>query len=624
MTFEFRGNLCGFLCAECQEELSGVKVRLYRNRAEQNVTALSVANPKDTLAIVDDDAVKAKAKSLIAEADTDDAGNFVFQLSEKQKYDGGAFEVDVYCGTVPHRKPTPKPPKPLQFSITTLQPMWKQTEQGALAYWRYCVPARFWCGFRHRFGAWVICGHVLACENNSLPVPNVTVNAFDTDWIQDDPLGSAVTDGTGHFRIDYNAIDFQRTPFLGINIELFGGPDVYFKIQGPGGVLLLDEPSSRGRDRDRENIGPCFCLDLCIQNPPPIKHAWFTHVGDFAINSDIDLTTGKTAHAAPFGLPGAHGGPGFGFYDGIFGYGLRLIGDCPTTHPASGDPMRYRFRYEHPSNPGVLVAITGAALSAQQIGTRPVTWDFGFGAVETFQSIILAGVGGSTTPPPLPGPVGPPNTNWGPVPPAIMMPDADGWVIVDPLTTNGALSGPLLRFVSSAAVPGGGSTSGGDTAGNAPASLKNGTAIRIVFEAEPVGGPTIAGPTLSNDLSKILINNWIEVNLLDIVQFGTGCCSPLTTDLDIEYTTDHELMRSWALGMISCATTLGWVAPALPSGPTVAHPRGDHGTEHEDISNPADWPGCSYRVLLSTTRAVTDGEDDDTGRTNELTFCIDR
>src|SRR5436305_4316288 len=192
MTFEFRGNLCGFLCADCQEVLSGVKVRLYRNRADQNVTALSVANPKDTLAILDDKAIKAKASSLMAETETDDAGNFVFTLGDKEKYDGGAFEIDVYCGTVPHQKPTPKPPAPLQFSITTLHPMWKQTEQGALAYWRYCVPARFWCGFRHRFGAWVICGRVLGCDKEqSLPVPNVTVLAFDRDWIQDDPLGPA-------------------------------------------------------------------------------------------------------------------------------------------------------------------------------------------------------------------------------------------------------------------------------------------------------------------------------------------------------------------------------------------------------------------------------------------------
>jgi hypothetical protein len=625
MNFEFSGKLCGYLCSECVEDLSGVKVRLYRNRQGQNVTGLAVANPKDTLAILDDDEVKAKTGSLIAETETKADGSFTFQLGAEQKYEGGAFEVDVYCTTVPHLKRSSKAPKPLQFSITTLQPLWKQTDRGAAAYWQYCVPERFWCGIRHKFGAWTICGRVLDCHQEvQTAVAGVKVSAFDVDCIQDDYLGFAITDATGHFRIDYLAIDFKRTPFPFINIELFGGPDVYFKIEAPGGGVLLDEPRSRGRDKDREDIGPCFCVELCVDQPVSHKHAWFTHVGDFDINSDFDLVTGKTSHAAPVGMADAHGGPGFGFYDGINGYGLKLVGDCPATHPNGGDPMRYRFLYEHPSNPGVLVPLTGTSrISAQVVGTRPVNWDFGFGPIETFQSIVVAGTGGTTSPPPPPVPavIPPPGTSWGPVPPAVIIPDANGWVTVDPTVTNGALSGPLIRFISASAVPGGSATSAGDLAGNPPGSLKNGTVIRIVFEAEPVTGPSIGSPTLTNDLKKILINNWLDVNLLDLVQFAGGCCTPLTNALGIKYTTEHELMRSWSLGISSCASSLGWVAPVLPSGPTGAKPRGDNGT---DNINTTTWPGCSYLVSLSTTRSLTDGEQDDLGRTNQLTFCICR
>jgi hypothetical protein len=628
MPFEFRGRLCGFLCADCQEDLAGVKVRLYRNRRDQNVTGLSVANPKDTLAIVDDDAVKAKASSLIAEADTGPDGSFAFQLGPDQKYEGGAFEVDVYCGTVPRRKRSPNPPRPLQFSITTLQPMWKQTEGGALAYWRYCVPARFWCAIRQKFGAWTICGHVRACDrDNRPPVVGVKVTAFDVDWTQDDPLGSAVTDSSGHFRIDYLASDFMRTPFPFFNLELFGGPDLYFRVEVPGGGVILDEPPSRGRDRDRENAGPCFCVELCVDHPITVKHAWFTHVGDFDINSDFDAT-GKTSVAAPVGMADAHGGPGFAFYDGLSGNGLKLVGDCPTTHPGGGEPMRYRFRYEHPANPGVLVPITGSRISAQIVGTRPVTWDFGAGPIETFQSIVVTGSGGSTSPPPppLPSPIPPAGTSWGAVPVALMSPDPDGWVTIDPTTTNGALSGPLIRFKSATAVPGGSSTVAGDAAGSAPGDLKTGVTLRIVFEAEPTGGPTAGSPTLSNELSRIVINNWAEVNLLNLLQFtlpGASCCTPLSTDLGIQYTTDHEFMRSWALGITSCASSLGlgWTTPVLPSGPTAMKPRGDQGTANQNI---VTWPGCSYRVTLNTSRKVTDGEIDDLGRTSEVTFCIDR
>ena len=34
--YVFRGRLCGTLCGDCFEPLSGVRVRLYRLRADQN------------------------------------------------------------------------------------------------------------------------------------------------------------------------------------------------------------------------------------------------------------------------------------------------------------------------------------------------------------------------------------------------------------------------------------------------------------------------------------------------------------------------------------------------------------------------------------------------------------
>ena len=631
MLFEFRGRLCGFLCSDCQEDLSGVTVRLYRNRKDQNITGLSVASPDDTLAIVDEQEIASKKPFLIAETETAADGSFSFRLGPEQKYDGGPFEVDVYCSSVPYLKQSARAAKPLQFSITTLQPMWKQAEEGQIAFWQYCIPYRFWCAFRHRFGAWTICGHVYDCNRNRVPVAGVKVSAFDVDWIQDDALGSAITNSAGHFRIDYLEIDFKRTPFPFINVEWFGGPDLYFKVQAPDGSVILDEPPSRGRGRDRENAGPCFCVDLCVDTPVAVKHAWFTHVGDFDIKSDIDsLTgtgTGKTKWAAPVGLPSAHGGPGFGFYDGPLASnrGLKLKGDCSATHPSGGDPMRYRFLYEDLGNPGTLVPITGSLVRAQQVGTRPVSWDFGFGPVTTFQSIWVAGSGGTTSPPPPPVPavIPPPGTSWGPVPPAIIIPDSDGWVIVDPSVTNGALSGTLIGFLSSVAVPGGDPTSAGDSAGNPPVSPKNSTVLRIIFEAEPTGGPTSASPKLSNELSRILINNWAALRELAITQFGSDCCTPLTNQLGVKYTTDHDLMRSWSVGISSCASTHGWSAPSLPSGPNSSHPnpRGDAGTDNINIGN---WPGCSYLMSLTTVLALTYGEDDDPGATNWITFCIDR
>ncbi len=623
MNYVFRGRLCGLICPECPEPLSNVKVRLYRIRSEQNVTALAVAAPKDTFAILTDEQVRAKQSALLGEFDSDEAGNFTAVLGEKQQYGGEAFEVDVYCGTVPRLKPGPRPPQPIQFSITVVQPMWRQGETEVQATWDYCLSQRYWCQVRARQGAWTICGRVTTCAEGT-PVFGVTVSAFDVDWWQDDPLGSAVTDSDGKFRINYLASDFRKTPFSPlINVEWFGGPDVYFKIELGGGDVLLNEPPSRGRAPDRENIGPCFCVDLCVEEPPVVKHAWFTHVGDFDINSDINWATdGKTSVAAPTSGIGAHGGPGFGFYDGWYGFGLKLIGDCPTTHPGGGDPMRYRFLTAAAgAPPSALTPITAGQVTSIQVGTRPIMWDvFGTGPISTFQSIIVAPAGATAPgPTPPPSPLPPPGTPWGPIPPVILVPDADGWVVVDPNATNGGFSGPLLRFVSSTVVPGGAAPGSG--AGNAPASPKNGSTQQIVFQAEPVTGPSIPSPTLTNSLNKIFINNWSAVNELDIQQFlmgGAGCCSALTSDLDILYTADHELMRSWGLSILSCAVNFGWTAPILPSGTA---PRGGSGTAHQDISG---WPGCSYAVYLSTTRALTDGEVDDPGTTSEKTFCIDR
>lgn len=612
MNYIFKGRLCGYICEECIEPLSKVKVRLYRTRKDQNVIALAVANPKDTFAVLSDADVQAKNSSLLGEFEANEAGEFIAELGEKQGYNGEAFEVDVYCGTVPRRKPTPQPPKPVQFSVTTLQPLWRQTDRGATAVWDYCLSYRYWCFIRAKFGAWIICGRVVVCDTQT-PVSSVKVSAFDVDWLQDDALGSAVTDANGKFRIDYLAADFKKD-VLGLNIELFGGPDLFFKIESLSGSVMLQEPGSRGRAPDRENAGNCFCVQLCVKEAPPVTHAWFTRVGDFAIYSDINfLTDGRTTHAVPFGFANAHGGPGFGFFGD-----MKLVGDCPTTYPTGGPPMRYRFQYEVIGSGTGLHPINSANIVAVAVGSRPIMWDvFGTGASLTSQPIYVV-PGGAVVPPgptPPPAVLPPPGTSWGPIPPIVIGPDANGWVTMDPAATNGGFSGPLLRFASASVVPVGVAPSSGP--GVLPASPKNGTKLRIVFEAEPVGGATAVSPTLSNQLPNVHVNNWSEVNDLTLAQFlgpGNTPCSGVMNNIDIKYTTDHELLAAWSLGISSAAVIPGGV-PVLPSG---VGPRGAAATHPLNI---ATWPACSYTVSLTTRRMLTDGETDDSARTNPVTFC---
>ena len=148
--YVFRGRLCGTLCGDCIEPLFGVTVRLYSLRADQDATSLAVADPKTTLSVLTDAQVQAKRSALLGEFQTDANGAFTATFGEG--YQGGAFEIDVYCGTVPHGPPHP-PHGPVQFSVTTLQPQWRQREDVLVAGWDYCLPARFWCYIRALFDA---------------------------------------------------------------------------------------------------------------------------------------------------------------------------------------------------------------------------------------------------------------------------------------------------------------------------------------------------------------------------------------------------------------------------------------------------------------------------------------
>jgi len=604
MRYVFTGWLCGYICPDCPEALSDMTVRLYRSRDTQDVTALAAAQPIETLAMLGEGEVEEKSSSLFAETQTDADGQFSFELDEKD-YEGGAFEIDVYCATVPHRKPGRKDPKPLQLSITTLHPRWREVakEDEVRWAWEYCIPSRFWCAVRSKFGAWTICGKVSDCASG-VPVSGVLVHAFDADIVQSDALGSGLTDASGRFRIDYLRSDFEKTTLSPlINVELVGGPDLYFTAEA-GSTTVLSETPSRGRKPDRENASPCTCVDLCVEAPaPPIDTPWFTHIGDFHIYADIDSGTG-TLNA---GFAG-HAGSGWGFFEN-----LKLKGFCPKTAPAEpSEPMRYRFLYEHPSNPGVPVPITGDSLVAPVVvGSKLIQWKVSSDSLEwTFQSIVVAGSG--ATPDPTPQPVGP--GPWGAPPSLVIQPDPDGWVKVHKDALDGGFYGPLIRFKSAAAAPGGAPPA--SSAGSPVSDPKSGVALKLTFEAETVGG---ASP-FSNAVEKVLVNNWDEVHDLDLLQFGGpggSPCSPLSTDLDVQYTVDHELISDdWGLSIESASGSApGTVIPPYPAGTTS---RGHAGTHHEDISA---WASCSYQVWLSTRRRLTNGETDDPGRAVLKTFC---
>lgn len=331
MNYLFKGRLSGLICPECPEALSGVLVRLYRPE-RSDVTAQAVAPAKDSFAILSEPAVTAKAGRLLAEVRTDAKGDFAFELGERQKYAGEAFEIDLRCETV---RGAAAGSSPLQCMLTTLQPLWRQADNGLVAVWEYDIPQRHWCAVRARFDAWAICGQVTVCDRKD-PVMGVRVLAFDADWIQDDPLGSGLTDSDGHFRIDYSGASFRRTPFSpSINLEWSGGPDLYFRIEAADGTPLLIEARSQARTPARENIGHCHCVKLCIKEAPHPQHPptqpLFTNVGQYHVDSSYgDFTTEGLTTATISDASYAFTG------------NIPLIGILPDG--SSSQAVEYRFR----------------------------------------------------------------------------------------------------------------------------------------------------------------------------------------------------------------------------------------------------------------------------------------
>lgn len=295
MNYIFKGNLRGFYCGDCFDYLYHAKVRVYVIDKQADVIALAVAREKETFHQRTAEELKSISKRLLAETETDEAGNFTIELSDKQKYDGGAFDIDFECGTVPirfPRNPPPPPRGPFQFHITTHQPMWKESlENQRIAYWEYGITHKFWCWLLRLFSLYVICGRVVDCETR-IPLGGLKVKAFDVDLIQDDFLGEGTTNSSGHFKIYYTESDFSKTIFPWLNVEWPAGPDLYFSVETGSGTVIMQEPRSRGHQKDRENAPNCFCVELCVKrengNNGSFAPVLFTHVGNYWIPADFD------------------------------------------------------------------------------------------------------------------------------------------------------------------------------------------------------------------------------------------------------------------------------------------------------------------------------------------------
>ena len=359
MTFTFRGGLAATLAEGFEESLSGVTVRLYGTQATEEAYlshASAAARPKETFSILDEDDVAAKADALLAAGETDEHGRFEVDIEDGAEYPEdeygrpAVFQVDVRIESVPGTAAEPK--RPVQFTLTTHQPRWRDGQDGVVADLEATVPKRNWCAVLQTLGVWMVCGQVTICDTTD-PVAELTVTAKDADIVQHDELGSAVTNSNGQFCIHYTRGDFEETPSPWPSIELTPGPDLYFRIE-QAGQTRLDEDPSRGRQGARENAGHCEHVDLCV---------------DPRDRDDGGADTGTTpvptywrrigsAFDAPFLFPGTSDFDEYG-YAGNDKYALTgaltMEGTAPLYHSEDAEQfVQYRFLVSEnaTSNPG--------------------------------------------------------------------------------------------------------------------------------------------------------------------------------------------------------------------------------------------------------------------------------
>jgi hypothetical protein len=114
MAFVLKGRFSASVCSDCEVLLEGSLVRLYAAEADPSLAQRAAADPRHTMAILDDDAVAQRAGRLLGEGEIGAGGAFSVELGEG--YEGGALDVDVYCGTIAGHHP----PRPLQLSVTTV------------------------------------------------------------------------------------------------------------------------------------------------------------------------------------------------------------------------------------------------------------------------------------------------------------------------------------------------------------------------------------------------------------------------------------------------------------------------------------------------------------------------
>lgn len=620
MPYILKGKLCGELCDTCKEPLAKVKVALYKPFRQNELFASTVANPKETVHIVGKKELKERSKLLVKTVEADDNGNYEFELDDGD----GPYDIDVIINSVPNSDKHLK--EPVQVHLTTLFPKWRTNRQEQSFYiWDFCIFSKLWCLIRgHFFDAWVICGVLENCATGA-PIPNAQVTAWDDDFLSDDNLGTATTDANGHFRIDYSSIDFKQT-FLSplINVEtdpgfplsFKSGPDVYFKAE-LGGTVILEES---GSDR-RDNVGYCLCVKLCTDKVIPgggvdesvFPSAWtgiglaFTiPTGPILNDFDVDGFAGSKKH----GLTG----------------NIRLTGQA--AHKLSnGNRVEYRFLASDTTTPN-----GGPAPSlgnfTKIVGVTP----------GLFQPSVVARIQRNSFPFPILD-VESDQTDF----------DSDGWFDVNhaierTLTDNGIplaqinnwnyIDEDTLITLNTAAltsapnVPNGAANAGDPVpAGNLIPIEK----VAVRFEIrEVINKPANQFGTMvgsGRTLNSMVVNNNPAFMKLVLNELETlGSCTPINGSIHTAYTVHHPLLEDVSIRVRNNSNSInktlsdGFISLVNNTNASVNH---NNNSSLQINATPNDLVRCTYSMTLRVQRRLHTGDSQVSYNEDPILFFYD-
>lgn len=617
MAYEIRGSLWGTLCHDVREPLAGLELRAYRSTGDR-ATEQAVAADKETFHEVADGE---RTGAPLAVARVEDSGAYVLTIDDEE-YDGGPLDLDLYVEKAPRPRQDPAA-KPRQFAVTTLQPRWRQTRKDVVAVWEHAIPNRFWCHILALFGIWTISGRITTCDT-ATPIPGAVVTAFDADWLQDDPLGTATTDGTGHYVLTYLASGFRRTPFSPyVNVELTEGPDVYAKVE-LGGQPIITETQADGRQPGRQNVGHCFCLDLCsdkvVGGPETVPH--WQQVEAF------DIHPGNGLPGSTFDTLG-YADPSGGAY--VFGGTVTLRGNCPLTDVVTGNPLKYRFLVgeytwtggtEDPANPPTVAPASLTPVTTQVVGTHVgyVFYTDGNGQAQSSAVVVSAAdldVDGFVQVAGLPVTVpmfNPPGST------AVVNVSGSNFLrTFDLLELNTAAFTALHPPKKPGGLP---IQQAGETLPTAEQEPVR--RYRVGFE---VRDAVTNSPTHTDQLDAIIFDNSAVIATLDLEELRLNECNPLSsaTTVHLLYTVDHPHLRSFSVSITSNGPA-GHIPPETPSAAFTTGSysfRGGASGPHNGTNTggvPIDVsldPACAYAVNLGwVTRRYLD-----TGQTLQRLYC---